>query len=153
MRFPNKMPFPGMRAVSKKGEKMTNIYEVNQIFEGNYPAEAAVFCNKHNLRIVQIETLDQAKRFQIQEIPALSDDEKSVYLRKKETNCCVILILRRLMMRRSAPKKKCVCRISAVFKRYPRTAGVPEYNGSALCGLGEMILIRGEIIASDYFLI
>lgn len=62
---------------------MTNIYEVNQIFEGNYPAEAAVFCNKHNLRIVQIETLDQAKRFQIQEIPALSDDEKSVYLRKK----------------------------------------------------------------------
>ena len=44
---------------------MTNIYEVNQIFEGNYPAEAAVFCNKHNLRIVQIETLDQAKRFQM----------------------------------------------------------------------------------------
>lgn len=62
---------------------MANVYKVNQIFEHSYPAEAAIFCNTRNLRIVPVETINQVKRFQIQEIPALSDEEKAVYLRRK----------------------------------------------------------------------
>ena len=60
---------------------MTEPFQINQIFENSYPPEAAIFCNKNNLRIVQMETTNGTKRFQIQEIPLLSDEEKAQLLR------------------------------------------------------------------------
>lgn len=60
---------------------MTETYQINQIFEDSYPPEAAIFCNKNNLQIVQIETMNGKKRYRIQKIPILSDEEKAQLLR------------------------------------------------------------------------
>ena len=62
---------------------MTEPFQINQIFENSYPPEAAIFCNENNLRIVQMETTNGTKRFQIQEIPLLSDEEKAQNLRNE----------------------------------------------------------------------
>ncbi len=62
---------------------MTESFQINQIFENSYPPEAAIFCNKNNLRIVQMKTTNGTKRFQIQEIPLLSDEEKAQNLRNE----------------------------------------------------------------------
>ncbi|MGN1078951.1 MAG: tail fiber assembly protein [Alphaproteobacteria bacterium] len=62
---------------------MSDIYKINQIFENDYPPEAAVFCNKNNLQIVQIETMNGKKRFRIQKVPVLSDEKKAQNLRNE----------------------------------------------------------------------
>lgn len=62
---------------------MSDTFQINQIFENSYPPEAAVFCNKNLLKIVQIETIDGKKRFRIQEDSTLSDEEKARNLRNE----------------------------------------------------------------------
>lgn len=49
-------------------------YEINQIFEGEYPPEAAEFCNKNNLMIVEIDPINEVRRFQIKEAPKPDTD-------------------------------------------------------------------------------
>ena len=44
-------------------------YYVGQIFEEMYPSEAADWCNENDKVIVEIDPVDNMRRFQIQEIP------------------------------------------------------------------------------------
>ena len=57
------------------------MFELNQIFVDAYPPEAAVYCNQNAYVIKEIEERDGKRRFQIQEIPALTVDEAFVILR------------------------------------------------------------------------
>ena len=50
-------------------------FTINQIFEGTYPPEAAVFANANGYVIVEIEPQHGLRRFQIQEIPAPTPEE------------------------------------------------------------------------------
>lgn len=51
-------------------------FEIGQIFEGEYPPEAAVFCNSHgDCYIEEIEPQNGILRFQIVEVPAPTLDE------------------------------------------------------------------------------
>ena len=59
-----------------KEEKMEEFY-IGQIFENNYPPEAAQWCNaQENLKINEIEPLNNVRRFVISEIPALTPEEE-----------------------------------------------------------------------------
>lgn len=44
-------------------------FYIGQVFEGEYPPEAAVWCNEGNGIIEEIETVDGVRRFQIMELP------------------------------------------------------------------------------------
>lgn len=50
-------------------------YEIGQIFENTYEPEAAIWCNSNDAFIIEIESIDGKRRFQIQEVPrpALAD--------------------------------------------------------------------------------
>ena len=50
-------------------------YQINQVFIGSYPPAAAVWCNSNNAKIVELEKQDGKRVFQIQEIPAPTDEE------------------------------------------------------------------------------
>lgn len=50
-------------------------YNIGQKFVGKYPPEAALWCNKNNHRIVQLESIDGVKHFQIQAITSPSLEE------------------------------------------------------------------------------
>ena len=50
-------------------------YIIGQIFEENYPPEAAMWCGKNNATIEEIAPQDGVRRFQIKEIPAPTKDE------------------------------------------------------------------------------
>ena len=75
-------------------------FEIGQIFEGNYPPEAALWCNKQgNCYIEEIEKLNGNRRFQIKEIPSISLEElksfklkevEDKYLRWREDTAVVI---------------------------------------------------------------
>lgn len=62
-----------MRILTEKGNIM-NIYKIGQIFEGIYPPEAAIWCNANRAFIVELEPQDGKHIFQIQEIPAPTQD-------------------------------------------------------------------------------
>ena len=57
-------------------------FTINQIFEKSYPSEAADYCNKNGLRIVELERQNNTRRFQILE-NAISIDERSAFVREK----------------------------------------------------------------------
>lgn len=44
-------------------------YEIGQIFIGTYDPEAAIWCNSNGAFITEIESQDDNRRFQIQEVP------------------------------------------------------------------------------------
>ena len=50
-------------------------FSLNQIFSDTYPPEAAQFCNANGYVIKEIESQDSKRRFQIQEVPALTAEE------------------------------------------------------------------------------
>lgn len=51
------------------------MFVINQIFEITYPPEAAIWCNKNNAYIEEIETVDGVRRFQIVAIPEPTPEE------------------------------------------------------------------------------
>ena len=56
---------------------MTEFY-IGQIFENEYPIEAADFCNNRgDCYIEEIETVDDVRRFQIVEVPEETKEEKA----------------------------------------------------------------------------
>ncbi len=56
---------------------MTEFY-IGQIFENEYPIEAADFCNNRgDCYIEEIETIDDVRRFQIVEVPEETEEEKA----------------------------------------------------------------------------
>lgn len=46
-----------------------NMFEINQIFEGAYPPEAAIWCNENNAYITELAQKDGVRVFKIREIP------------------------------------------------------------------------------------
>lgn len=50
-------------------------FELNQIFEGSYPPEAAVWCNQNNAYIEELEPQDGTSSFQIRAVPEKSLEE------------------------------------------------------------------------------
>ena len=64
-----------------KGGKNLN-FEIGQIFEGEYPPEAAVFCNSRgDCYIEEIEPQNGVLRFQIVAVPAPTLDELASQVR------------------------------------------------------------------------
>lgn len=61
-------------------------FELNQIFEGEYPPEAALWCNENNAYINEIEAIDGVRRFQIVAIPAPSPEEIEASIQKRLTD-------------------------------------------------------------------
>lgn len=57
-------------------------FEIGQIFEGEYPPEAAVFCNSRgDCYIDEIEPQNGVRRFQIVAVPEPTDDEVAAQVR------------------------------------------------------------------------
>ncbi len=50
-------------------------YYIGQIFEEMYPVDAADWCNENNAMMVEIEPVNEIRRFQIVEIPSPSEEE------------------------------------------------------------------------------
>lgn len=59
---------------------MKENFYVGQIFEDMYPVDAANWCNKYQKKMVEIEPTD-VRRFQIQETPEPSVEEKKATVR------------------------------------------------------------------------
>lgn len=59
-------------------------FEIGQIFEGEYPPEAAVWCTTHGDRwIEEIEAVDGLRRFQIVKAPEPTDADITERVRAK----------------------------------------------------------------------
>ena len=63
--------------------------QINQIFTDKYPPEAAVWCNKNNAYIKEIESSGSTRRFQIVTVSEPTEEEKQIVeyqteLREKE---------------------------------------------------------------------
>ena len=58
------------------------LYQIGQIFEGEYPPEAAVFCNDSGKAYIkEIEPAEGVRRFQIVEVPEPTDEEVAEQVR------------------------------------------------------------------------
>lgn len=61
-------------------------FQVNQIFENEYPPEAALWCNENSAYIEEISQVDGKRRFQIKAVPEPSLEEvKSFKLQELES--------------------------------------------------------------------
>ena len=107
-------------------------YYVGQIFEEMYPSEAADWCNENNKIIVEIDPVDNVRRFEIQEIPEHipTHDEQSNHrayayqqevdpitshiqrLRDKEQTPEIVAKIERLIAERDA-------KVEEIIQRYP----------------------------------
>lgn len=57
-------------------------FEIGRIFEGDYPPEAAVWCNeRQDCYIDEIEKLDGVRRFQIVAVPEPTDEDVADQMR------------------------------------------------------------------------
>lgn len=50
-------------------------FTLNQVFTDPYPPEAALYCNLHQYVMVEIESEEGKRRFQIQELPKPTEEE------------------------------------------------------------------------------
>lgn len=58
------------------------LYQIGQIFEGEYPPEAAVFCNDSGRAYIkEIEPVEGVRRFQIVAVPEPTDEEVAEQVR------------------------------------------------------------------------
>lgn len=58
------------------------LYRIGQIFEGEYPPEAAVFCNDSGKDYIkEIEPVEGVRRFQIVAVPEPTDEEVAEQVR------------------------------------------------------------------------
>lgn len=58
------------------------LYQIGQIFEGEYPPEAAVFCNDSGKAYIkEIEPAEGVRRFQIVAVPEPTDEEVTEQVR------------------------------------------------------------------------
>ena len=65
---------------------MKEDFYIGQIFDGIYPPEAAEWCNENNALIAEIKDKDGLLKYQIQEIPAPTEDEKKASVRSVRDN-------------------------------------------------------------------
>lgn len=58
------------------------LYQIGQIFEGDYPPEAAVFCNDSGKAYIkEIEPVEGVRRFQIVAVPEPTNEEVAEQVR------------------------------------------------------------------------
>lgn len=58
------------------------LYQIGQIFEGEYPPEAAVFCNDSGKAYIkELEPVEGVRRFQIVAVPEPTDEEVAEQVR------------------------------------------------------------------------
>lgn len=58
------------------------LYQIGQIFEGEYPPEVAVFCNDSGKAYIkEIEPVEGVRRFQIVAVPEPTDEEVAEQVR------------------------------------------------------------------------
>ena len=58
------------------------LYQIGQIFEGDYPPEAAVFCNDSGKAYIkEIEPVESVRRFQIVAVPEPTNEEVAKQVR------------------------------------------------------------------------
>lgn len=58
------------------------LYQIGQVFEGEYPPEAAVFCNDSGKAYIkEIEPVEGVRRFQIVAVPEPTDEEVAEQVR------------------------------------------------------------------------
>lgn len=58
------------------------LYQIGQIFEGEYPPEAAVFCNDSSKAYIkEVEPVEGVRRFQIVAVPEPTDEEVAEQVR------------------------------------------------------------------------
>ncbi len=50
-------------------------FEIGQIFEGEYPLEAAIWCNENDCYIEELEPIDEVRRFELKAIPKPTAEE------------------------------------------------------------------------------
>ena len=55
------------------------IFTIGQIFSGDYPPEAADWCNTNNCYIIELEPINDVRQFQILEVPGPSLEEAKEY--------------------------------------------------------------------------
>lgn len=55
------------------------IFTIGQIFSGDYPPEAAEWCNTNNCYIIELEPINGVRRFQILEVPGPTLEEAKEY--------------------------------------------------------------------------
>lgn len=60
-------------------------FEIGQIFEKEYPPEAAEWCNENKSFIQEIEPVDNVRRFQIVAIPEPTQEEKNAHTQARLT--------------------------------------------------------------------
>ena len=58
-------------------------FSLNQVFDDEYPPEAAQFCNQNGYVITEVEPQGGKRRFQIQSVPAPTADELFDQLRSE----------------------------------------------------------------------
>ena len=62
------------------------MYEIGQIFEGNYAPEVALWCNENNAYIEEIEAVDGVRQFKIVAVPEPTVEEIQERIQKQLTN-------------------------------------------------------------------
>lgn len=55
-------------------------YYIGQVFENDYPSDAAVWCNNNNAYIDEISSTDNVKVYEIKEIPEPTPEERRAML-------------------------------------------------------------------------
>lgn len=74
-------------------------YYIGQIFEGEYPPEAAEWCNNRNdAYIDEIEPLNDVRRFEIKEIPQPTAEDRETEFNKEFFNTSLGYIRRAVAM-------------------------------------------------------
>lgn len=62
------------------------MYEIGQIFEGEYAPECAIWCNENNAFIEEIEAVEGVRQFKIVAIPEPTIEELQAQIQKQLTN-------------------------------------------------------------------
>jgi len=59
-------------------------FEIGQVFAGTYPPEAALWCNRHEAEIVEVERKNKKRYFQILSIPKSIAEDEAIALEIQE---------------------------------------------------------------------
>ena len=68
------------------------MFEIGQIFEGNYPPDAALWCNENDAYIEEIESVGEVRRFQIVGIPEPTQEELEERLQATMTDAVQVAL-------------------------------------------------------------
>lgn len=62
------------------------MFEIGQIFEGEYPPECAIWCGENNAYIEETEAIDGVRQFKIVAVPEPTIEEQQAFIQKQLTD-------------------------------------------------------------------